>query len=55
MDGKEKRSKDAARQRAQYERDKARGIIKVCVKIPADKRQALLDFAKPYLTSPSPT
>jgi len=41
----EKRRKDAARQRAQYERDKARGIIKVTVKIPVDRRAELLAFA----------
>jgi hypothetical protein len=42
----DKRRKDAERQRVQYERDKAKGIIKVCVKIHASRRAELLAFAK---------
>lgn len=42
----EKRRKDAERQRLQYERDKARGIVKVSVKVPADKRQDLVEYAR---------
>jgi len=36
----------AARMRRKYQRDKAKGLVKVCVTIPAEKRKALLDFAK---------
>jgi hypothetical protein len=46
MDSQVKRTNAAARQRAQYERDKAKGIIKVCVKIHASRRADLLAFAK---------
>lgn len=35
----------AARMRRKYERDKAAGLVKVCVTIPADRRAELMAFA----------